>query len=81
MLTETQQKNYTFFSDHLPKYLEDPIKKNKYGIFCDEALQGLYDSFEAAYIAACAKFAMGDFIIQQIVDPAKIVGFLWTAGV
>ena len=79
MLSEAQQKNYDFFVSNLPEYLNDPIKKNKYGIFCYEELQGVYDSFDAAFSAACSSFPVGDFVIQQIVDTSEIVEFLRSA--
>lgn len=79
MLSEKQQKNYEFFVAHLKEYLEDPIKRNKYAIFCEEDIKGAYDTFEAAYIAACAQFHQDEFIIQQIVDSSDVVEFMWAA--
>lgn len=79
MLSEKQQKNYDFFSLHLNEYLDDPIKRNKYAVFCEEEIKGAYDTFDAAYIAACAQFPQDEFIIQQIVDSSDIVEFLWSA--
>ena len=76
MLSENQQKNYDFFEKHLHEYLNDPLKKNKYGIFCDEELKGVYDSFATAFTVACGHFPMGEFIIQQIMDENEIVEFL-----
>lgn len=79
MLSEKQQKNYDFFSSHLEEYLGDPIKRNKYAVFCEEEIKGAYDTFEVAYIAACSQFSQDEFIIQQIVDSSDIVEFLWAA--
>ena len=79
MLSQKQEKNYAFFSEHLPEYLSDPIKRGKFAVFCYEKLQGIYDSFESAYSDAYSKFPVGEFIIQQIIDAAEIVGFLWSA--
>ena len=81
MLSETQRKNYDVFSKNLREYLQNPIMKGKYAVFCNEKLQGVYDSFEAAYSAACSEFPIGDFVIQQIIDSSEIVEFLWSAVV
>lgn len=79
MLSEAQKQNYAFFEKNLCSYLDDPILKGKYAVFFNEKLQGAYDSFEAAYNAAYANYPSGDFIIQQIVNAAEVVEFLWTA--
>lgn len=76
MLSEVQQKNYAFFSDHLNEYLENKLLRDKYGVFYGEELQGVYDSFESAFSKACAQYPMGEFIIQQLIDPSEIVEFL-----
>ena len=81
MLSDAQQKNYDFFLSHLAEYLENPIMRNKFAVFCSEELQGVYDSFDAAFTTACSNFAVGDFVIQQIVDTSEIVEFLRAAVV
>lgn len=79
MLSEVQQKNYDYFCKNLPAYLNDPVLKDKYAIFFNEELKGVYDSFSSAYSAACDAYPIGEFIIQQIVDKNEIVEFLWSA--
>ena len=81
MLSEVQQKNYEFFTQQLPEYLKNPILKNKFGIFFDEELKGVYDSFETAFEAACAQLPVGEFVVQQIMDSNEIVEFLRSAVV
>lgn len=81
MLSEAQQKNYGFFSEHLDEYLKDNLIKGKYAIFYDESIKGVYDSFDSAFSAACGQFPIGEFIVQQIVDSSEIVEFLRSAVV
>jgi hypothetical protein len=78
MLTDTQKKNYEFFKSNLSNYLSDPLKIDKYAVIYDEKLQGLYDSFEAAYLFACST-GTNDFVIQQIIDQNATVSFLSSA--
>lgn len=80
-LSEAQQRNYDFFTNHLSEYLQNPLFKNKFGVFFDEDLKGVYDSFESAFSEACTRFPMGEFVIQQLIDTSEIVGFLRSAVV
>ena len=79
MLSSEQQKNYDFFTEHLPEYLNDPILKGKFAVICEESLVGVYDTFESAYENSCSTLPLGDFVIQQVVDSSEIVEFLWSA--
>lgn len=81
MLSEKQKANYQFFESQLQEYLKNPLTKGKYGIFCNQELQGLFDSFDAAYSEACTKYPTDEFIIQQIVDSSTVVEFLWSTVV
>lgn len=81
MLSSAQEKNYEFFTKNLPDYLNNPITKGKFAVFCDEELKGVYDTFEVAYEDACSKFQVGEFIIQQIIDSSDVVEFIWSAVV
>lgn len=81
MLSEVQQKNYEFFTAHLPEYLKDKLLRNKFGVFYGEELRGVYDTFELAFSEACAQFPQGEFIIQQLIDSSEIVEFLRLAVV
>ena len=81
MLSEAQLNNYKFFTSHLQEYLDDPLMKNKYVIISGEKVVGAYDSFGLAYKEACDNYALGEFIIQQVVDTSEIVEFLWSAVV
>ena len=81
MLTTKQQENYKFFSDHLQEYLSNPLLKGKYAIICDCEIKTTFDSFESAYVAACAQYPIGDFIEQQIIDESETVEFLRSAVV
>ena len=75
MQATEQQKNYRYFQHILPELLSDPLKVNKYAIVHEETVKGLYDTFAAAYRAACLSIAT-DFIVQQILDESEIVNFL-----
>jgi len=78
MPSDEQEKNYEFFLQQLPDLLSDPLKTGKYIIIYNMAIEGIFDTFEAAYRAACSKFNH-NFIIQQIVDDKDVVEYLSTA--
>jgi predicted ester cyclase len=80
MLTSKQESNYAAFQACLPEYLDDPLKVNKFAVFYDENLQGLFDTFQAAYRHVTSISAQ-DFIIQQIVNDNTAVNFLYPAVV
>ena len=73
--SEQQKKNYIYFQKILPELLSDPLKVDKFAIVHEESIKGLFDTFAAAYRAACLKITR-DFIVQQVVDDSKIVNFL-----
>ena len=75
-----QQRNYQYFQKILPELLSDPLKVDKYAVIHEETVKGLYDTFSAAYRAACSDLSM-DFIVQQVVDEREIVNFLSPAVV
>lgn len=79
MLSDSQRRNYDYFSNHLSEWLADNLKVNKFAVIYNEGLVGLYDSFEAAFRFAYTQFSDTDFIIQQIVDQSEIVEFLRSA--
>jgi len=70
-----QRENYEHFQRVLPELLLNPLMIGKYAIICDMAIEGVFDTFEAAYRAACSQFN-NDFIVQQIIDERKIVNYL-----
>jgi hypothetical protein len=74
-LSEEHEKNYKFFKGELPNLLSDPLKDRKYVIIYDEAVKGIYDTFDTAYREACSKFGSG-FIIQQAIDESKVDNYL-----
>ena len=78
MLSKEQEKNYSFFQKRLPELLSDPLKNEKYVVIYDSTIEGIFDTFDTAYRAACIKFDR-DFIVQQIIDESRIVNFLSTA--
>ena len=73
--SEQQRKNYKYFQKILPELLSDPLKVEKFAVIHNETIKGIYDTFAAAYRAACTMIVQ-DFIVQQIIDESKIVNFL-----
>jgi hypothetical protein len=78
-LTEKQKEAWQFFQDNLEKLAADPLYKLKYVVIYENAVVGLYDTFETAFVEALSKYRQGDFIIQQVVTDKEIVGFLFSA--
>ena len=75
-----QMKNYEYFKKSLPELLSDKSKAGKFAIIYDITVEGLFDTFEAAYREACLRYE-DDFIIQQIIDDCRIVNYLAPAAV
>jgi cephalosporin hydroxylase len=75
--TTEQNSNYDYFQQQLPDLLSDPLKAGKYVIVFDSAIKGLYDSFDAAYREACAKYT-SNFIVQQVANENDVVEYLAT---
>ena len=76
--SEKQNMNYEYFRQSLPELLSDPLKEGKYAVIYNMSIDGLFDTFEAAYREACLKYS-ADFIVQQIIDDTKIINFLYSA--
>jgi len=76
MATSEQQRiDYKYFQQILPDLLLDPLKVDKFAVIHNETIKGIYDTFAAAYRAACTLFDQ-DFIVQKIIDESKIVNYL-----
>jgi len=80
-LSHAQQENFSFFQSHLSDYLKEPLLAGKYAIFFQCEMKEAYDTFPTALSSACAKYPLGQFIIQRIVDPAQEVNFVFSAVV
>jgi hypothetical protein len=77
--TDKQKDAWQFFQANLEKLAADPLYKLKWVIVYGDAVVGLYDTFESAYIEALSKYPEEDFIIQQVIKNNEIVGFLSSA--
>jgi len=73
--SDEQREYYKHFQQLLPELLSNPLITGKYAIVCGMAIEGVFDTFEAAYREACCKYG-NDFIVQQIVDERKIANYL-----
>lgn len=80
-LSQAQRENYAFFQSHLSDYLADPLIAGKYAVFFQCEMKEVYDTFPSALSSACAKYPLGQFIIQQITDPSQDVNFVFSAVV
>jgi len=78
MNVEIQRSNYEYFQKELPSLLSDPLKVGKFVVVDESAIQGVFDTVEAAYRFAAAKLSKG-FIIQQVLDERSVVDYLATA--
>ena len=78
-LSRAQQENFAFFQSHLSDYLTDPLIAGKYAVFFQCEMKEVYDTFPSALSSAYAKYPLGQFIIQRIVDPSHDVNFVFSA--
>lgn len=75
MLTETQKRNYEYFTAHLEEYLADPLIKGKVGVFYAEQLLQTFDSIESAAKFAFKSLPQG-FVIQEIIDEQELLNYV-----
>jgi hypothetical protein len=77
--TEKQIKDIAYFKSHLEEFLNNELLKDKHVVISDEKIQKSFDTFVAAADYAIDNFKPGNFIIQEIVDPKKIINFVKAA--
>jgi hypothetical protein len=77
--SEKQATAIAYFEANLCNWLANPLYNGKYAVIYEESLIGIYDTFPAAFDAAGEQYHPGDYIIQRLVDPQKIVNFYWPA--
>lgn len=70
-----QKKNYNFFTSQLKKLVKKIEYNNKWVVINDSKILAVYDHFGDALTFACLK-AGKDFIIQEVTEAAKFIGFL-----
>ena len=76
MSKKQQTADYGFFLENLDAFLNDPFKAGKFLVIKDAKVEGVFDTFENAYIDASSKFVPGTYIIQQALRPDSFVNFL-----
>jgi hypothetical protein len=74
--TDEQNRACTYFEEHLEEWRGNPLYKYKYGIIRGDALVGIFDHFDTAYIEAAGKYPSGSYIIQQIISDKDYISFL-----
>ncbi|MDR2591552.1 MAG: hypothetical protein LBC59_01945 [Chitinispirillales bacterium] len=74
--TDEQNQAIAFFRKHLEEWRNNHLYKYKYAIIRNNALDGIFDTFDAAYIEATCKYPQGSYIIQQIISDKDFVSFL-----
>ena len=74
--TEHQKQDIAYFDENIKAWANNPLYKLKFVIISGKEIKGVYDTFEAALAAAVISFAMGEFIIQQIISENEMVNFL-----
>ena len=75
-LTEHQKQDIAYFDENIEAWAKNPLYTLKFVIISEKEIKGFYDTFEAALAAAVKSFAIGEFIIQQIIPENKMVNFL-----
>ena len=76
MSKKQQTADYEFFMKNLDSFLKDPFKAGKFLVIKAEKVEGVFDTFENAFIDASSKFIPGTYIIQQAIRPESVVNFL-----
>jgi len=74
--TERQKQDIAYYDENIEAWVNNPLYEMKFIIISGKEIKGFYDTFEAALAAAVKSFAIGEFIIQQIIPENKMVNFL-----
>lgn len=77
--TDNQLKDIKFFKENLDEFLNDELLINKYVVISGEKIKNSFDTIDNAANYAIDNFRAGDYIIQRIVDPNKIINFVKAA--
>ena len=75
LLSEKQREAHAYYKANEDSWLSNPLYVDKHVLIYENQLVGIYDHFDTAYIAAEGKYRQGDYIIQRLVDPNKVVSF------
>ncbi len=73
--TEKQKSAIAYYKANLDEWLANPLFKGKYAVIQDNAISGIFDSFDNAFVEAGQKYPEGSYIIQRLVSPKDLVGF------
>ncbi|MDR0331421.1 MAG: hypothetical protein LBH93_06920 [Chitinispirillales bacterium] len=78
-LNDKQNEALAYFESNRDDWVKNPLFKNKYAIIRENALAGIFDTFEAAITEAVQKYPEIDFIVQEIVSDSEVVNFYYPA--
>jgi len=73
--TEKQKSAIAYFEANLDTWLANPLYKGKYAVIQDNAISGIFDSFDNAFVEAGQKYQEGSYIIQRLISPKDIISF------
>jgi hypothetical protein len=77
--TKQQKENYHFYLKEFDRLYSDQEYKFKFVVIQKNELKGAFDSFEKAIEFAATNFAVGDFIVQQVIKTSDEIDFTMAA--
>ncbi|MCL2815361.1 MAG: hypothetical protein FWD23_12240 [Oscillospiraceae bacterium] len=77
--TEKQLKDIKYFKSNLNEFLRNALLVNKYVVISGEEIKNSFDTIDNAVKYAVDNCRVGEYIIQRIVDPNKVVNFVKAA--
>lgn len=78
-LSAIQKENLSFFKTKLPSLLADKLTASKFVVIHGNQVQHVADSFDNALKFAISHFPPNEFIVQQVIDEASTISFLYFA--
>lgn len=74
-MSRQKQENIDYFKRELPKWLNDPLIKDKFVVLHGQKIQKTFDKFDAALQYAADHFPPDEFIVQQVVNESEEINF------
>jgi hypothetical protein len=78
-MNDKKRRNCDWFRANLADLLSNPLLRRKYAVICEEKVQAIFDTAEAALQYGVRHFSLHDFIIQQIISHAEATNFVYAA--
>jgi hypothetical protein len=72
-LNDRQKEAVIFFKENLDSWVNNPLYRYKYVVIRENAIVGMFDTFNNAITDAVPKYPDNDFIIQQIISDEDFV--------